>query len=214
MQKSALKKEHFDKLSEYDIFPDHAFCQYFQAGETILREGAFMEQLLIVMDGTAKVCATASNGRDLVLCYYLSDGLVGDIELMTDDHEATTTIIAITDFECIALPYRIYGADLKSNITFLNKTGRELSLKLLRSSKSFLSTALHSGEERLCTYILQTSHNGIFSETLTDVARLIGISYRHLFRILNQLCEQGILVKFSTGYRIINRRELERIAPL
>lgn len=213
MLKSPLKREHLDKLSEYDIFPDHAICQYYQPGETILREGASMEQLLIVMTGTAKICATASNGRDLVLCYYLSEGLVGDIELMTDDYEAATTIIAITDFECIALPYRIYAAGLKSNLTFLNKMGRMLSVKLLQSSKSFVSTALHSGEERLCSYILQASHNDVFSESLTDVAGLIGISYRHLFRILNQLCNKGVLVKTSSGYRIVNRGELERIAP-
>lgn len=212
MEKSSLRQEHFTKLSAYDISPDHAFCVTYGSGETILKEGMPIEHLLIVIDGTAKVCASAANGRDLLLCYYVSDGVLGDVELMTGVYEATTTIIAITDFQCIALPLRMYSASLKENTAFLNYTGKELAQKLLNSSHNYISAALHSGEERLCAYILQASHSEVFSETLTDVACLIGISYRHLFRILNQLCENGVLEKAANGYRIVDKAELRTIA--
>lgn len=212
MEKSALKKEHLEQLSGYHICPEHAFLLTYRSGETILQEGMPIDYLLIVIEGTAKVCACSANGRDLVLCYYVCEGILGDVELMTDRYEATTTITAVTDFRCIALPLRLYAAALKANVTFLNITGRELSQKLLLSSKNYLATALHSGEERLCSYILQEAHNDVFCETLTDVARLIGISYRHLFRILNQLCGNGVLVKAANGYHIVNREKLEKMA--
>lgn len=213
MKKSALNKEHLAKLADYHIVPDNAVCMTYQSGETLLLEGQSVDYLLIVVAGTAKVCVSASNGRDLVLCYYISEGIVGDMELMTGTYEASTTIIAMSGFECIALPYRIYASELKANISFLNIIGRGLSLKLLKSSKNYLATALHSGEERLCAYILQAQHNGVFSETLTDVARLMGISYRHLFRILNQLCADGVLRKAPNGYHIVDQETLIRMTP-
>ncbi len=211
MQRKSLKNEHLSKLSEYglhNIAIDACTWLSFKAGETILQEGMPVTYLLIVMTGKAKVCSTAKNGRNLVLYYYISDGIIGDIELMTNTYVATANIIAITDFECIALPYKKNAMNLKNNIEFLNKLGHGLSVKLARSSKNHVSTTLYSGEERLCAYILQTSHNDIFSDMLTDVSCSIGMSYRHMFRLLNQLCIDGLLAKRDNGYLIINRDAL------
>lgn len=215
MQSSYLKKEHLDKLKEYyinNIVLDACLYLRFEAGETILYEGMPILYLLIVIKGKAKVCTIGKNGKDLVLCYYISNGIIGDIELMTSTYIAATNIIAITDFECIALPYQKYAIDLKSNLAFLNRLGSELSIKLLRSSKNYIFTALYSGEERLCSYILQSSHNNLFNDVLTDVSASIGMSYRHMFRLLNQLCIDKILVKRDNGYLIVNRDELIRRA--
>lgn len=216
MQSSPLKKEHLNKLEGYGIsnMPlDACLCLRFEAGETILHEGMPIMYLMFVVTGKVKICSTAKNGKDLVLCYYISDGIIGDLELMTDTYDATAGIIAITDFECIALPYQKYAIDLKNNLAFLKRLGSELSMKLLRISKNYVFTTLHSGEERLCSYILQASHNAIFNEILTDVSCSIGMSYRHMFRLLNQLCTEGVLDKRDNGYIIVNREELLRRAP-
>lgn len=215
MQSSRLKKEHIEKLEWYginNIVLDSCLCLRFEAGETILHQGAPIFNLLIVVAGKAKVCSVSKNGKNLVLCYYISTGILGDIELMTNTYIATTSIIAITDFECIALPYQAYAKDLKDNKAFLNKLGSELSAKLLRSSNNHVSAALYSGEERLCSYILEASHNNIFNDILTDVSCSIGMSYRHMFRLLNQLCVDGLLDKRDNGYLIIDRDELIRRA--
>jgi len=62
--------------------------------------------LLVVIEGRAKVCRTSLNGKDLILCYYISDGLIGEIELLTQQTEAVCTVIAISDFECVAIKYQ------------------------------------------------------------------------------------------------------------
>jgi len=38
---------------------------------------------------------------------------------------------------------------------------------------------------------------------------MVGASYRHLLRCFNKLCEDGVLLKISPGYRIIDRQALE-----
>ena len=213
MQKEPLEAECLPRLADYDVTGVDlldAVSLRFQPGEAILREGTPMEYLLFVISGKAKVCSAAANGKDLILCYYISEGIVGDAELMTDAHIASATISAITEFRCIGLPYTKYADVLKANLGFVNRVGRELAVKLLRSSRNCTVIALHSGEERLCAYILQTPQGDVFSETLTDVARSIGTSYRHMLRMLNRLCAQGVMHKETHGYRIVDRPELIR----
>lgn len=210
MQKKPLSNDHISELIRYGIHnvPADTCCLYFKSGETIHQEGLNIQFFCIVISGQAKVCLTALSGKSLVLCYYVSDGVIGDVELVTESYAATTTIVAVTDFECIAIPYHRNAAILKRNITFMNQIGIELAKKLILSSSNFSSSALCSGEERLCSYILQSSPNDIFHDILTDVACSVGMSYRHLFRILNGLCIDGILEKRESGYRIIDREKL------
>ena len=213
MKQLPMSDKHREKLLEYglgDMYPESCCTVSYKAGGILLREGMPLTWLGIIVCGKAKICSTAPNGRNLVLCYYISEGIIGDLELMTGLKTATTTIAAITDFECITISLSIHSAALKSNTAFLNKVGNELALKLLRSSASFVSSSLYSGEERLCAYILQTSHNNMFSDILSDVSCSVGMSYRHMFRLLNQLCAQGILEKHGYGYLILDRDALIR----
>lgn len=213
MEKSGLNEKHFQKLAEYGLCADSlagCVCLNYEAGETIVEQGMPIQNLLIVVRGKAKVCAAAQSGKNLVLCYYVSKGILGDVEMMMGMSEADSSIIALTKFECIAVPYCNNAAKLKENICFLNRIAREISAKLIQSSANHVSAALYSGEERLCTYILQTANNHIFNDTLTDVAASVGMSYRHMFRILNQLCSDGILEKKKSGYHIVDQERLRR----
>lgn len=214
MQKKAFTDDCIARLARYGIhdIPTDVRHLSFDAGEAICREGMPIPFFCVVISGRAKVCLTTLSGKNLVLCYYVSDGVIGDIELATDSYTATATVIAITDFECITIPYGRNARLLKNNITFMNQISKGLAGKLLLSSSNFLSAALYSGEQRLCSYILQSAQNEIFHDILADVACSVGLSYRHLFRILNHLCVEGVLQKGEFGYRIVNREELCRKA--
>ncbi|MDA3731011.1 cyclic nucleotide-binding domain-containing protein [Niameybacter massiliensis] len=212
MKKEKVQLRHIEKLLTYGItIEDESEIRLFtyKKGEEILREGFPMAYLLVVVGGKAKVYASAANGRDLLLSYYVADGIVGDVELMSDQYIASTTMIALTDFVCIALPFKSWSERLKTNVTFLNHIGRELAAKLIRCSNKGVATALHDGEKRLCTYLLQVTPDDRLDETLTNVASAIGMSYRHLLRILKVLCEEKILQKEGKGYRVMNRHALE-----
>lgn len=215
MQKEPLEEKYIRRLADYfetDIDLKDSVVLRFRPGEIILREGMPMEYFLFVISGKAKVCSATAAGKDLLLCYYVSEGIIGDIELMIDTLIASTTVSAVTEFLCVGLPYAKYAHVLKADLLFLNRVGRELSMKLLRNSKNGAITALHSGEERLCAYILLAAQDRIFSENLTDAARSIGISYRHMLRVLSRLCSENIMSKETNGYRIVDREELVRRA--
>lgn len=185
----------------------------FEPGEYVCRQGMILEYLLLVESGKGKVCNTAENGRDLISSFYLSDGLVGDVELMIGSYAADSSVAAITELRCIALPYRTCAGPLRRNVDFLNYLGRELARKVARGPWDYFNNAaLYTAEERLCAYILGASWKGLFREPLTDTASSIGTSYRHLHRLLAGLCRQGILEKTPQGVRILDWQRLEEKA--
>lgn len=180
----------------------------FHNKEEILSQGEAIRYLMIVISGKAKVCNYAANGKNLVLSYYISDGIIGDMEMMLNLESADTTIIALSDFRCILIPLAENDHFLRHDVAFLNEIGEGLAAKLLKSSRNFLSAAFYTAEQRLSKYIYETAYKNFFSDNMTDVAATIGTSYRHLYRLLGELSAKGILEKDEDGYWIRKPEEL------
>ena len=182
----------------------------FAQKEVLLRQGEEMECLYLVVEGTAKICINARNGKNLIMCYYVSDGILGDVELMRTDRSASTTVIAVSPLRAIAIPIGSNEAYLKNNLAFMNRIAASLSEKLIGSSTAHAASALYTSEERLCAYILMAERHGFFSDILTEVAQSVGMSYRHVFRVVNALCADGVLEKTECGYKVLDRSQLRR----
>lgn len=88
-----LKQHHLDLLNKYGLLDHQSVCevQQFKSGETIFSQGVEYKYIMIVVSGKAKVCTSAPSGKDLVLAYYLSSGLIGDVELMSNTTYATAS---------------------------------------------------------------------------------------------------------------------------
>lgn len=211
MDRGIIEQKHIDKLRDFGINIDDASeieLLKFSKGETLLREGMPMSYLLFVLSGKAKVFASADNGRDLLLSYYVEDGVIGDVELMIGVYSASTTMVAMTPFTCIALPYHTWSHRLKNNLVFLNYIGKELAEKLLFSSNKGVVTILHDGKKRLCQYLLQITPEGVLEENITNISSAIGLSYRQTLRILKDLCTDKIIEKHGGVYKVLNREAL------
>lgn len=145
----------------------------------------------IILRGKMKMLLTMRNGRTLLIGYYASDVILGEIELVLDSDTAASSVQAITEVACIRISRERRREDMKNSIPFMNAVGAELAL--FCSNRSSVATLLQSMETRLCTYIANTNNNGY--EILTDIAEVLGTSYRHLLRTLENLCRYGVLKK-------------------
>jgi len=211
MKKKPLSNSDMELLSQYGLNAAEltkALRLSFAPGEYLSREGEALRYLYFVVSGKAKVLLSLSDGKQLTLAYFISKGIIGEVELMTNVQTNQATLQAVTEFDCIALPLEEYRAMLKNNNAFINHVGKELAEKLMQRAINGAITTLQPLETRLCAYILQTANKGQFDEPLTEVAAMVGASYRHLLRCLNQLCDGGILEKQAKAYRIINRQAL------
>lgn len=207
-----LEKRHLDLLDKYGLLDHQATCEVrtFQSGETIFEQGVEYPYIMIVVSGKAKVCTSAPSGKDLVLAYYLSSGLIGDVELMSNTTYATASVITLSPFECIVVPFHDNHDSIFQNLAFMTALAKGLSENLINSSHNYTSNALYSGEQRLSSYILKGAYKEHFFDNLTDVAATIGISYRHLLRLLNKLCNDGILKKEKKGFQILDKEQLKQ----
>jgi len=196
-----------------DLDKTHVRELTFAPGALLSQAGEPMSMLYFVVSGKAKVFINLSDGRELLLAYFTQQDIIGEIELMTSALTTQTTVQAVTQLTCIALPLHIYATTLKQNNTFINLIAKDLAEKLAQRVVNSAITALQPLESRLCAYISQTASNNTFHEKLTEVAGVMGASYRHLLRCFGSLCTKQILQKKPRGgYLIINRRALEKMA--
>ncbi|MDO4197589.1 MAG: cyclic nucleotide-binding domain-containing protein [Erysipelotrichaceae bacterium] len=215
MKHLKINKEHHKILSYYglDNIDEHnIYHLVYESGESIFVIDEKISYFLIVLKGRAKAYRLSDNGRSLIIKQYFSKGVIGVLELVANQSVYANSMTAISDFECLAIPFDICREELKKNIVFSNRLSEELADKLIKSSTNYFSSALHSGEQRLCSYIIEFSENSRFRDNMSEVASMVGISYRHMYRILNDLCEDKVLKKDEKGYLIINEKELYNLS--
>lgn len=180
-------------------------------GERIISENTPNERIYIMVSGKAKVEIAAPNGKNIILCFYISEGLMGELELFSEAKHGCSSVTSVSNLCCIAIPIHSNRTYLDGNLTFTKIAASELAKKLLQSSHSVVDRTLYTAEIRLCRYILAAAENGYFRDIMIDVARSIGVSYRHLYRMLGKLCAKEILVKTESGYWIKKQDQLEEL---
>lgn len=98
----------------------------YEAGESLVHVGAYIDNMLLITEGRAKVCRYAANGQSLVLSY-ASSGLMESLEVLCRMENATATVAAMTDLVCVAVLWRVNEAYLRGNPAFLNALCRGLA---------------------------------------------------------------------------------------
>ncbi|MDK2808645.1 MAG: family transcriptional regulator, putative post-exponential-phase nitrogen-starvation [Clostridiales bacterium] len=215
MKKRNLSENEKNYLSTYPI-PDslkqEAVTLTFEKGELLSRQGEFFPYLFFLTKGKVKVCITEANGKNLLLRFYYAGSMLGSVELFLKGH-ATTTVTAITAVTGIGLPMNACIRQSTLDTPFVHFIAQSMAITFDKSSKRNAANMLYPSEVRLCAYIEATNENGRFEENLTEIADLLGVSYRHLLRNISLLCTLGILKKMSrTAYRIQDPKALRDMA--
>ena len=213
MAKEKLTELYKKYLSGYgleDIDPDGLIIRNYKKGDFLCEQDSPLDELLLVTKGRIKVFSLGSNGKTLLFCYNDPGIILGEVELMTNAH-ASSSVTAVTDLQCIAIPVERYRSYLLSNLAFMNRICLILAEIVSQNSINGASNILYPFQARLCAYIAMTNENGYFNEKLTELAEYLGTSYRHLLRTLENLCKKGVLVKTAQGYKVEDDLNLRTI---
>ncbi|MBQ1274419.1 MAG: cyclic nucleotide-binding domain-containing protein [Cellulosilyticum sp.] len=188
--------------------------------EYICFQEELMEYLYFLVEGRAKVFKSLANGKTLLISFYEPFEVIGDVELIRE-MSAVCTVQALETCYLLALPIEKFRMSLQKDIKLLNFVCNALAEKLDHISHNSSINLLYPLENRLANYIdmtavrLEKSDRGrCFNENLTQLAELLGISYRHLLRTLNGLCQGQILTRQKEGYIIINEVELKKLVEV
>lgn len=213
-----LVDKYINKYNIDDIFStsmrEHMELFYFKRNEYICKEDENIDYLFFFVEGKAKIYISLKNGKSLLINFYYPFMVLGDLELINLT-KATTNMEVIEDAYCIGLPFKQVRDELLNDAKFLRFICSSLGNKMDTSSRNGTINLLYPLENRLASYMMATRGSGNriqFDETLTEIAELLGTSYRHLLRTINNLINKGILKKCEYGYEVIDEEMLSSLA--
>lgn len=183
--------------------------------EYICKEGGELNNIFFLVRGKAKVSKNLANGKSLLISFYKPFRIIGDIEFLRDNI-ADCSVQTIKDTYAIGINFDVVRTKLSQDPKFLLFICKYLSEKLSDSSNNNSITILYSLESRLASYIYafvneENNEEFTFEESYSEIAELLGTSYRHLNRTLNKLCSDNILQKDGKKYII---KDIERLKLL
>jgi CRP-like cAMP-binding protein len=142
---------------------------------------------------------------------------VGDLELV-NGKEANNTVQSVNRSLLFAISYRIIQNTYAENPKFLHFMLSQVTHKLYTFSNLSSLNMLYPVESRFASYVLSTvdqdtaASEEIQTSKLTELADLLGTSYRHLNRVIQDLCRRDIIRKVRRKIVIQNVEELREIA--
>lgn len=183
---------------------------FFEKDEIIYNQGDELKGIYILLSGEIKVYFSLSNGKENILRKLRAPRIFGEIEFMVKE-PAPSTVQVLEDSYCIYLPLKKCRELLLNDLVFLRNIAYNLSEAIYRSNvKASINQGL-SPKNRVIAYILNNEKDEKFICNMKEMAEFTGISERHIFRILNELIQNGYIIKEKNYYRIAEREELEEL---
>ena len=216
-------EEYIRKFQLEAIFPkklkDYLHLYAFNQGEFICTQGQAAEYLYILVDGKMKIYTTTAEGKTLILSFKTPIEMVGDVEYVRNT-DILNTVEAITDVVVIGVHKRHlkqYASDFAPFLHFLLDI---ITKKFYLKSSSMRFNLFYPVEVRLASYLVSVSfdkedplYNTEGNEiNLKDTANLIGTSYRHLNRVIQRFCQDGLIERKKGSIVVKNRNGLLSLA--
>ena len=192
----------------------------FDKGSHLVKNNEPIDYLYFFVEGKVKVYTILKNGKSLLFRLYKPLVIIGDVEFI-DYYTANSNIEAINECLCIGISMSNIRNYAVNDPTFLKCMCTSLGKKFISSSIASSINILYPLENRLASYLLaitpeNSQHSnldgGIITDNFSEMADLLGTSYRHLIRTINKLCNENIIRKEKKSITILDIDALERMA--
>ncbi len=200
--RSLIVKHDIGRMFSIDLLPYAILVQY-DANELICRAGERPGSIILLLEGELIASFVTKSGQEHCELHYHSPNILGLVAAMWNQ-TAINDVKTMTPCLCISLPVEKCEALLREDVVFLNFACRYLADHIRTISSRFEPLPT-----RLARFILNESRDGLFSYNLTLCSEILGTSQRHLFRVLRDFCDQGILRRKTKGvYEILDPARL------
>ncbi|MFJ7755108.1 Crp/Fnr family transcriptional regulator [Peribacillus muralis] len=189
----------------------------FEKGEVLCSRGEDIQHMYFLVKGKVKIFTTSPEGKSLIVRFKTPFAVFGDVEYIKEMH-VLHTVEAVSEGKVVC----VHFDDLRSMETkraeFLHFLLEIITQKFFTESHATSLNRLHPVETRLASYLLSLSsegdgsmfHKEMGTSNLTEVADLIGTSYRHLNRVIQKLCEEGIIKRKQGALYIVDLSKLRQ----
>ncbi len=186
----------------------------YEKDEYITVPGGECNGMGIVMSGKIDVIPSSEAGREMLLTCLQPMDLIGEIEyFFKSDYIYTTR--AMEEVLILNFPIQVIDTYLINDVKFLQLVCKSFACKTLDHSSSFSQALLYNMKSRLCNYILQRSlklNTNTIPYSGQEASKALGITDRHLRRLIADYVEQGTLLKSRTHIKILDKKRLRKDA--
>jgi CRP-like cAMP-binding protein len=215
---SYIRQFGLDSLFQKDMRP-YMSLMSFERGECICNTGDELEYFYFNVFGKLKVYTLMENGKSLLLRFNKPLSIVGDVEFMSG-YRIKCNVDSLNESHLIGIKVDDINKHAGSDPVFLNFVIKSLGYKLYTISNSTSINLLYSLEKRFASYIISISGEAINSKdineirtnSMTEMATLLGTSYRHLNRVIRELADEGIVAKKNGNITVLDYPALKKLA--
>ncbi|WP_230159637.1 cyclic nucleotide-binding domain-containing protein [Peribacillus sp. Bi96] len=187
----------------------------FQNGEILCSKGDEIHKMYFLVKGKVKIYTTSPEGKALIVRFKTPLALIGDVEYIKGMH-VLHSVQAVSEGYVISVHYDDVRSMENNRVEFLHFLLQVVTQKFYTESHATSLNRLYPVEIRLASYLLSLSsekcgsifHEEMSTSNLTEIADLIGTSYRHLNRVIHKLCEEGIIQRIKGSLYI---KDLSRL---
>ncbi|WP_350302126.1 Crp/Fnr family transcriptional regulator [Peribacillus frigoritolerans] len=172
----------------------------FHNGEILCSKGEDIHYMYFLVKGKVKIFTTSPEGKSLIVRFKTPLALIGDVEYIKG-MEVLHTVEAVSEGYVIGIHFDDLRTMETNRYEFLHFLLEIVTQKFYTESHAASLNRLYPVEVRLASYLLSLSsegsgsmfHKEMNTSNLTEIADLIGTSYRHLNRVIHKLCGEGII---------------------
>lgn len=193
-----------NKMVEIFSEIDTAYFQlnHFEKGELICNIDDEMDRLYFVVKGKVKVYTITPEGKKLILRFINPLAVVGDLELIQKS-KTHNVVEACSDVVAISISNTVIRNKLLHDPIFMNFLLENIANTLKISTRFTSLNLLYPVEVRVASYLLSisTDSNGnmykedLDATSISSIADFIGVSYRHVIRVLQKLNKEKLIEK-------------------
>ncbi|HCZ39768.1 Crp/Fnr family transcriptional regulator [Brochothrix thermosphacta] len=182
--------------------------------EQLIFSGDNFDALFCILQGKAFVTSYSEDGAKVIVDTLQPGTFFGDIELYSHRFLALHNVVAVPNTVILKFPLHLINSNLNKNVTFLNFMCQKLTEKLLITSANYSTALLLSSKNKLAKYLInetELNQSTTFSFSVKRISEVLGVSERHLRRLLNEFEKDHLLLKVKKNVTIIDLVKLHKI---
>ena len=188
-------------------------------GQLICSKGDEINDMYFLVEGKVKIYTITPDDKRLILRFQKALGIIGDVEYIQGT-DVLHTIEASTDCELIKIPFNTVKKTMGEDARFLSFLLDVVTRRFRAKTDAATLNLLYPVEVRLASFLLSTTtdeersfyHEEAVGSSLKDIADMIGTSYRHLNRVIKNLCNENIISRSNGKLYVKDLNRLKDIA--
>ncbi len=191
----------------------------FDKGEIVCSVDDRLDHLFLLVKGKIKIYRVLPNGKSILIRFYNPLSTIGDLEMLTD-LTVRSTVESVNDTLFIGINQQALADTAYQDPAFLRFVIKHLAHKLHTFSTASSLNLLYPVETRFASYLVsitvdendQAQIEEIKAAKLTEIAELLGTSYRHLNRVISQFASAGLVERSRGSLFVKDINQLKKLA--